>query len=105
MPGADPLGLRVQSCEKLPNVLPNGGLILGSCARRLRRITEGRPFLKDRPTELLRFPPLLLAQSLPRKRFFGPALFAGLHVETVLLNLLDDVFLLHFALKTPQCVF
>src|SRR5690349_19649349 len=70
-----------------------------------QRITEGRPSLKDRPRKLLRFPPLLLAQSLPRKRFFGPALFTGLHVETMLLDLLDDVFLLHFALEAPQCIF
>jgi hypothetical protein len=45
---------------------------------------------------------LLLAQSLPRKRFFGPALLTGLHIEAVLLDFLDDVFLLHLALKTPQ---
>ena len=70
-----------------------------------RRITEGRPSLKDRPGNLLRFPPLLLAQSLPRKRFFRPALLAGLHIETMLLDFLDDVFLLHLALKTPQCIF
>src|SRR5208282_4643714 len=47
---------------------------------------------------------LLLAQSLPRKRFFGPALLAGLHVEAVLLDFLNDVFLLHLALKPPQCI-
>jgi hypothetical protein len=50
----------------------------------------------------VRFSPLLLAQSLPRKRFLGPALFTGLHVEAVLLDFLDDVFLLHLALKPPQ---
>ena len=54
---------------------------------------------------LIRFPPLLLAQSLPRKRFFGPALLAGLHVEAMLLDFLDDVFLLHLALETPQGIF
>jgi hypothetical protein len=54
---------------------------------------------------LFRFPPLLLAQSLPRKGFFGPALLAGLHVEAMLLDLLDDVFLLHLALETPQGIF
>src|SRR5260221_14091113 len=47
-----------------------------------------------------RFAPLLLAQSLPRKRFFGPALFAGLQVEAVLLDFLDDVFLFPRALKS-----
>jgi hypothetical protein len=51
---------------------------------------------------LFRFPPLLLAQSLPRKRFLGPTLLAGLHVEAMLLDLLDDVFLLHLALEPPQ---
>jgi len=53
---------------------------------------------------LVRFPPLLFAQSLPRKRFFGPALFTGLHIEAMLLDFLDDVFLLHLALETAQSV-
>ena len=74
--------------------LPDWGLILGSAAPSPRR-----------KAELIRFPALLLAQSLPRKRFFCPALLAGFHVEAVLLYFLDDVFLLHFALKTAQCVF
>ena len=47
---------------------------------------------------------LLLAQSLPRKRFLCPAFFAWLHVKAVLFDFLDDVFLLHLALKTPQGV-
>jgi hypothetical protein len=55
--------------------------------------------------DLVRFPPLLLAQSLPRKRFFCPSFLAGLHVKTMLLDFLDDVFLLHFALETTQCIF
>src|SRR5262249_24776908 len=42
---------------------------------------------------------------LPRKRFLCPAFLTGLHVEAVLLDFLDDVFLLHLALETPQCVF
>jgi hypothetical protein len=45
---------------------------------------------------------LLLAQSLPRKRFFRPAFFARLHIEAVLLDFLDDVFLLHLTLESPQ---
>ncbi|HWY06093.1 MAG TPA: hypothetical protein VNY24_04490, partial [Candidatus Acidoferrales bacterium] len=47
---------------------------------------------------------LLFAQSLPRKRFFCPALLAGFHVEAVLLYFLDDVLLLHLALKTAQSI-
>src|SRR3984893_9148999 len=54
---------------------------------------------------LVRFAPLLLAQSLPRKRFFCPAFLARLHVEAVLLDFLDDIFLLHLALKTAQGIF
>ena len=90
----DPLGLRARSCNSNPNVLALRGLILGSAAP--SRDEEGR---------LVRFAPLLLAQSLPRKRFFGPALFARLHVEAVLLDFLDDVFLLHLALKAAQGIF
>jgi len=52
----------------------------------------------------VRFPALLFAQSLPRKRFFCPAFFAGFHVEAMLLYFLDDVFLLHLALETPQSI-
>src|SRR6266436_3603262 len=55
--------------------------------------------------KLIRFPPLLLAQSLPRKRFLCPTLLAGFHVEAMLLDFLDDVFLLHLALETPQGIF
>jgi len=54
--------------------------------------------------KLVRFPPLLFAQSLPRKRFFSPAFFSGLHIEAMLLDFLDDVFLLHLALETAQSV-
>src|ERR1700675_4051508 len=55
--------------------------------------------------KLIRFAPLLLAQSLPRKRFFGPAFLSGLHIEAMLLDFLDDVFLLHLALETAQGIF
>ena len=68
--------------------------------KRRGNLTEPGP-----PLKLVRFPPLLLAQSLPRKRFFRPALLAGFHVEAVLLDFLDDVFLLHFALETAQGIF
>ena len=84
------------------NSLPYGGLILGSAAPSRDENGRATPTRSGPPRQLIRFPPLLLAQSLPRKRFFGPALFAGFHVEAVLLDFLDDVFLLHLALKTPQ---
>jgi hypothetical protein len=53
---------------------------------------------------LVRFPTLLFAQSLPRKRFFSPTLLAGLHIEAMLLDFLDDVFLLHLAFEAAQGV-
>src|SRR5258708_36377256 len=82
-----------------------GGLILGSAA--LSREENGRatPTGSEPPPQLIRFPPLLFAQSLPRKCFLSPALLAGFHVEAMLLDFLDDVFLLHLALKTPQGIF
>src|SRR5580698_4558254 len=93
VPGWGPLGLLMRSCNRNPTSLPNRGLNHGSAA------------LREARRRLVRFSPLLLAQSLPRKGFFGPALFAWLHVEAVLLDFLDDVFLLHLALETAQCIF
>ena len=78
--------------NELPTSLPDRGLI-----PEVRRRAASRAVLVLLAT-------LLLAQSLPRKRFFGPALLAGLHVEAVLLYFLDDVLLLHLALKAAQCV-
>jgi hypothetical protein len=90
----DPLGLRARSCNRNPNVLALTGPDSRKCGAEPRR--GGR---------LVRFAPLLLAQSLPRKRFLRPALLAGFHVEAVLLYFLDDVFLLHLALKPAQGIF
>ena len=46
-----------------------------------------------------------LPAALPRQRFFHTLFFARLQVKGVTLNLLDDVFLLHFTLETAQCIF
>jgi hypothetical protein len=48
---------------------------------------------------------VLFAVALASKSLFHPLLFAGLQVVGVLLDLLDDVFLLDFALKAAQCAF
>ena len=42
--------------------------------------------------------------ALPRQSFFYALLLAGLKVEGVTLNLLDDVFRLHLTLKTAERV-
>jgi hypothetical protein len=89
--------------EDNPNIYALRGLILGSAAQSFS--DKRRAALSGPPMHLIRFSPLLLAQSLPRKRFFRPALLAGFHVEAMLLDFLDDVFLLYLALETPQGIF
>src|SRR5690606_26350181 len=51
---------------------------------------------------LLELAPHLLAVPLARERLLGAALVARLQVEGVLLDVLDDVFLLHFPLEAPE---
>ena len=64
--------------------------------------------LKHRPSCLMRSRRLLdvfvalLPVAFPGKRFFGAALLARLQVKGVTLDLLDDVFLLHLALKATK---
>jgi hypothetical protein len=98
-----PAGTKLNNEPK--RFLPYGGLILGSAAPSCEENGRATPTGSRPPLSLICFPPLLLAQSLPRKRFLCPALLAGFHVEAVLLDLLDDVFLLHLALEPPQGVF
>jgi hypothetical protein len=90
-PGTDPWGLRAVKLNKYPKYLPKTGPDPGSAAPRRRLVQE-----------LILLATLLLAQSLPRKRFFCPALLTGLHVEAMLLYFLDDVFLLYLAFEAPQ---
>ena len=47
----------------------------------------------------------LLASPFASERCFYALLFAGLQVKGVALDLLDNVFLLHFALEAAQSVF
>ena len=56
-------------------------------------------------SRLLRFPPELLAVPLARQRLLGPTLVTRLQVERVLLDVLDDVFLLNLALEAAECAF
>jgi hypothetical protein len=92
VPGTGPSGRRAKNLNEFPTSLPDWGLI-----PEVRRRAASRAVLILLAT-------LLLAQSLPRKRFFCPALLAGFHVEAVLLYFLNYVFLLHFALKASQCI-
>ena len=57
------------------------------------------------PGALVLLPPLLFSQSLAGKRLFRATLFSRLHVVAMFLDFLDDIFLLHFALKTAQRIF
>jgi hypothetical protein len=53
-------------------------------------------------TGLLELATLLLPSSLPGERLFGPPLVSRLQVKRVLLDVLDDVFLLDFSLEPAQ---
>lgn len=48
---------------------------------------------------------LLLAQPLTGEGLFNPPLFAGLQIERVLLDVLDNIFLLNFSLESLQGTF
>ena len=48
------------------------------------------------------FTPLFLPGAFARQGLFGPTLVARLQVKGVLLDVLDNVFLLDFSLKSPQ---
>jgi len=63
---------------------------------RLSRAAPGRcgPFLR-----LVLFFACLFSSALPSQRSFYTLFFAGLQVEGVSLDLLDNVFLLHLALE------
>ena len=54
---------------------------------------------------LILFPALLFADALACQSLLRTLLLAGLHIEAVLLDLLDDVGLLHFPLESPEGVF
>jgi len=54
---------------------------------------------------LLRLSTEFLTVPLARQSLFGPALVTRLQVERVLLDVLDDVFLLNLALEAAECTF
>ena len=57
------------------------------------------------PTVLLRLAALLLARPLPRQRLFRAATIAGLQIEGMLLDILDDIFLLDLPLEPAKRAF
>ena len=61
--------------------------------------------LGRRPAELICLFACFLPAALAGQRFLHPLLLARLQVKGVTLDLLDDVFLLHFALEATQCIF
>jgi hypothetical protein len=48
--------------------------------------------------------PSFFPAALARQRFLNALLFAGFQIKGVALDLLDNVFLLHFALEAAQCI-
>src|SRR5262249_34731454 len=77
----------------------------GCCCvgRRTRwRKETGHPGKGAAHQSLILFFPCFLTTSLARQRFLYAPFLARLQVEGVTLNLLDNVFLLHFTLETAQ---
>jgi hypothetical protein len=54
------------------------------------------------PLRLVRLAALLFARAFSRKRLLGATPVAGLQVERVLLDILDDIFLLNLPLESAQ---
>jgi len=65
---------------------------------------QGLSFYPKRLIKLIQFTSLLLAKPFARERLFYAAFLSWLHIEAVLFYFFDDIFLLHFSLKTPQSV-
>jgi hypothetical protein len=98
--------LRPSTCAagSIPGRIPDAPVSAGTAQSSPCRIGNNwflfpRAFA-TRPWRLVRHPPRVLLCTL-----YIASVLAGFHVEAVLLYFLDDVFLLHFALETAQCVF
>lgn len=83
------------------------------CDESLRVPKIGRDSKMERATTWERRPlttrlvllfPGFLPATLARQGFFHALLLARLQIKGVSLDLLDDVFLLYFALETAQCI-
>ena len=57
----------------------------------------------SRPPRSIGFPALFLTTPLARQRLFRATFICRFQIVRVLLNVLDDVFLLHLALEAAQC--
>jgi len=58
--------------------------------------------LADHAVALFQFTPELFTAPLPSKRLLGPELVTGLQIEGMLLDVLDNVFLLHLTLEAAE---
>ena len=54
---------------------------------------------------LVQIPALLLAAPLPGERLLGATLVTRLQIERMLLDILDDIFLLNLTLETAEGAF
>jgi hypothetical protein len=54
---------------------------------------------------LVQFPALLFSAAFTSEGLFRPALVTRLQIERVLLDILDDIFLLHLPLEAAQGAF
>jgi hypothetical protein len=67
-------------------------------------LSRAAPGRSGPPTALVLFFARFLASTFASESSLDTLLLAGLQVEGVALDLLDNVFLLHLTLETAQCV-
>ena len=72
---------------------------------RLRWTAFSQQLLDSPLSGLVRLAALLLARTLTRQRLLGAAAIAWLQVERMLLDILDDIFLLHLPLEATKRAF
>ena len=82
---------------------------LVACPRTTGPVKKGtrpsRPAPFSRSSQLVRLAALLLARTLSRQRLFGTAPIARLQIVRMLLDILDDIFLLYFAFEATERAF
>jgi hypothetical protein len=102
----NPAGAQVkQKIAQMGRLKPGEGRINRYCRHHPDQDSSARRHPNPSPLLLLvLFLTNLLTVTLASQRFFHALLLAWLQIEGVTLDLFDNVFGLHLALKAPQCV-
>lgn len=98
------LALFIPPVRPGPRTAELAALLLKHCMKTaLLHQSDGPP--RQRPDFLVLLPARLLAIALTRQGFLHPLFLAGLQIEGVPFDLLDNVFLLHLPLEAAKGIF